>query len=508
VRRRRALLAGAQVDGFASAAAPASSQARAATQTRAQVVADAIYNRRRDVSDQVDALPSDSLTVEVHTTPTPRKAEPNLLAISREWDNLEQYTQTDEALQAFSYLFLQLGPSPVMRVGGRSQEVLTAVPPLSAFVAMRTLRDAVGMRYIIGLPLEQRNVKLARDIMATAQSYLGNSIIAFELGNEPGGCPDAPPAGQGACVWHARGRGGGCMCAIGQQVGQARRFGSMWSAAVAAAVAVVNKPSVRAARLNNVRVRLQSRPFILQPYGTTTWGAGTPAASTARASDCESPAVHGHAAACRTPLRGAGCRRSTRTPGQGRAASRQSAGRSSGRLPWPPVSLLPAPAPAPVPLRSYMSHFHRTARKLIPGCDARAAPLSAADPTSWWLTADNEIIPDRVPGGPGNPNGTLGPQPTVPSPTAPSSGGAAGRNAGNASNAINAAVKAARAAANAAAVDFAGDKVAFNAQGRLVAVPANARVAVNAAGAGAVPPKWTMTKARRAATALHWGSGR
>jgi hypothetical protein len=84
-----------------------------------------------------------------------------------------------------------------MRIGGCSQEALTAAPPSAAFASLQALGAAAGLRFIIGLPLEGGDIELARSIMGAARAHLGEAnIVGFELGNEPG-------------LWRRRSIGGG-----------------------------------------------------------------------------------------------------------------------------------------------------------------------------------------------------------------------------------------------------------------------------------------------------------
>jgi hypothetical protein len=62
------------------------------------------------------------------------------------------------------------------------------------------------MRFIIGLPLEENDTELARQIMDEARRHLGEAIVGFGLGNEPGGCSLARGGG-------SRGRVG-LLCAL------------------------------------------------------------------------------------------------------------------------------------------------------------------------------------------------------------------------------------------------------------------------------------------------------
>ena len=71
-----------------------------------------------------------------------------------------------------------LGPSPILRIGGRSQELLRGVPPAYIFDSMAGLAKSANMRFVVGLPLETGDTGLAWRVMAEAKKYLG-------LGNEP-----------------------------------------------------------------------------------------------------------------------------------------------------------------------------------------------------------------------------------------------------------------------------------------------------------------------------------
>ena len=97
-----------------------------------------------------------------------------------------QYNQSPEAALAFANLFRSLGTAPIMRIGGRSQETITEVPGTLTWQTLAQLRQSVNMKFIVGLPLERGDVKLARGVMEAARSYLGDAIIGFGLGNEPG----------------------------------------------------------------------------------------------------------------------------------------------------------------------------------------------------------------------------------------------------------------------------------------------------------------------------------
>jgi hypothetical protein len=116
-----------------------------------------------------------------------RAVPPNFLGTSHEWTvRLSEYAKTEEALAGFARVFSALGPSPILRIGGASQDALTTVPDDAVWASLRDIGRAANLRYIIGLPLEHGDTGLARRMMETAQKYLGASIVAFELGNEPG----------------------------------------------------------------------------------------------------------------------------------------------------------------------------------------------------------------------------------------------------------------------------------------------------------------------------------
>jgi len=129
----------------------------------------------------------DSLVVTVNTKASKARILQNFLGTSHEWGRLYEYSKTPQALAAFTEIFSELGPSPIMRIGGRSQELLRAVPSDEIFDALRALGKAVNVRFIIGLPLELNNAVLAQQILDKAKAYLGDKIVGYGLGNEPGG---------------------------------------------------------------------------------------------------------------------------------------------------------------------------------------------------------------------------------------------------------------------------------------------------------------------------------
>lgn len=116
--------------------------------------------------------------------PTP----PHPAGTSHEWVGIDAFASDLDAAAAFSNIFSALGAAPLLRVGGHSQETLPGPPPERAWAALAALKARAGARFIVGLPLEQRGSgRVAAAMMADARRWLGEeSIIAFELGNEPG----------------------------------------------------------------------------------------------------------------------------------------------------------------------------------------------------------------------------------------------------------------------------------------------------------------------------------
>lgn len=111
------------------------------------------------------------------------RVQRNFLATSHEWRRVADYGGVNIA--AWTEIFTMLAPSPLMRIGGASQDALTEAPGPETWEALRALRDATGARFIIGLPLAQRNaLELSRTIMQDARATLGASVVGFELGNE------------------------------------------------------------------------------------------------------------------------------------------------------------------------------------------------------------------------------------------------------------------------------------------------------------------------------------
>jgi hypothetical protein len=157
------------------------------------------------------------LRLQVGTTPSKARVLPNFLGTSHEWGRLYEYARTGETLEAFAAIFRELGPNPVLRIGGRSQELLKGPPSDGEFEALRALSSKAGARFIVGLPLEPNDVGLAKSVMGKADAVLGPSILGFGLGNEPGGRDWAGRVGGrrvlpvGAPNWDL-GPGAACLC--------------------------------------------------------------------------------------------------------------------------------------------------------------------------------------------------------------------------------------------------------------------------------------------------------
>lgn len=88
-------------------------------------------------------------------------------------------------MQAFANIFRMLGEQPVLRIGGSSQDLMTTLPGPEVWTALKRLHEATNCRYIIGLPLHQKNAtEMSRAMMAAAKAQLGPALMGFELGNE------------------------------------------------------------------------------------------------------------------------------------------------------------------------------------------------------------------------------------------------------------------------------------------------------------------------------------
>jgi hypothetical protein len=126
-------------------------------------------------------------TIYVDTETIGRMVPASFIGISREYTNESVYW--DRNLEAYGALLDVLGPSPVIRLGGASQEALTAPPTAEYMRSLVTLHCALGVRYIIGLPLFQNSPALALTIKQAYDKAFANfprAVLSYELGNEVG----------------------------------------------------------------------------------------------------------------------------------------------------------------------------------------------------------------------------------------------------------------------------------------------------------------------------------
>jgi hypothetical protein len=132
--------------------------------------------------------PDLNLTFGIDQSTLGRFVPGSFIGISREYTNESVYW--DRNLEAWGAILNVLGPSPIIRIGGASQEALTAPPTADYLRSLVTLHCALGVRFIIGLPLFQNAPALALQIKQAFQKAFQNfprAIVSFELGNEVGG---------------------------------------------------------------------------------------------------------------------------------------------------------------------------------------------------------------------------------------------------------------------------------------------------------------------------------
>jgi hypothetical protein len=105
------------------------------------------------------------------------------LATSHEWDRITDYA---DALDAFKNVFAEFGPSPILRMGGASQDFLTEPPPAAIWQALAKMHREFNARYLIGLPLWKPDaIDVAKRMMEMADEYLPkDAVLGYELGNE------------------------------------------------------------------------------------------------------------------------------------------------------------------------------------------------------------------------------------------------------------------------------------------------------------------------------------
>ncbi|KAF6259982.1 hypothetical protein COO60DRAFT_1509569 [Scenedesmus sp. NREL 46B-D3] len=113
-----------------------------------------------------------------------RRVTDTFLGTSHEYTRIFDYGE--EYIHAWANVFRKLSSSPIIRVGGASQDKMKQVPGPRVWKALNALQQRVNARFIFGLPLWQKNaVQLSKQIMALAQKNLSPaSVIGFELGNE------------------------------------------------------------------------------------------------------------------------------------------------------------------------------------------------------------------------------------------------------------------------------------------------------------------------------------
>lgn len=123
---------------------------------------------------------------------------PSFLGLSQEWPWVSGMTMTPHAMDIVGRLRNDNGPL-ILRVGGTSYDagydrVIRGESPVArmqaegaakAFDALETLRDKLGMRFILTLSLASRDMQLIARQAEEGRRRLGDSIVAFELGNEP-----------------------------------------------------------------------------------------------------------------------------------------------------------------------------------------------------------------------------------------------------------------------------------------------------------------------------------
>ncbi|GBF99210.1 hypothetical protein Rsub_12469 [Raphidocelis subcapitata] len=143
--------------------------------------------------------PDLNLTFGIDQSTLGRFVPGSFIGISREYTNESVYW--DRNLEAWGAILNVLGPSPIIRIGGASQEALTAPPTADYLRSLVTLHCALGVRFIIGLPLFQNAPALALQIKQAFQKAFQNfprAIVSFELGNEPNYWPSGSA---GAFIW-------------------------------------------------------------------------------------------------------------------------------------------------------------------------------------------------------------------------------------------------------------------------------------------------------------------
>uniref|UniRef100_A0A383WPH3 Glycoside hydrolase family 79 protein n=1 Tax=Tetradesmus obliquus TaxID=3088 RepID=A0A383WPH3_TETOB len=151
------------------------------------------------------AAATGSIEVDVDVKQLGPAVPQDFLGISLEWPGIEYYAGKGNAA-AWSNVLGVLGPGAIIRVGGSSQDKITEMPSDASWAAMATLHQAIGLRFIIGLPLNNNNEQLMAAMIRKARQVLPAAAIAgFELGNEPMYWEVCPDVKIGAGGWDAAG---------------------------------------------------------------------------------------------------------------------------------------------------------------------------------------------------------------------------------------------------------------------------------------------------------------
>jgi hypothetical protein len=122
----------------------------------------------------------------------------SFLGLSQEWPWVAGMVLSRQGIDILRHLENDNGPL-ILRVGGTTfdagyDRVMHGTTPADLqaragvekmFDALQTLRDALGMRFIITLTLAQRDPALVARQAEECRARLGDAIIAFEVGNEP-----------------------------------------------------------------------------------------------------------------------------------------------------------------------------------------------------------------------------------------------------------------------------------------------------------------------------------
>lgn len=77
------------------------------------------------------------------------KVPDTFLATSHEWKRMGDYGGVNIA--AWAEIFKLLGPSPVLRIGGASQDAMTEVPGEDTWAAMQKLQKTINCRWVVVL---------------------------------------------------------------------------------------------------------------------------------------------------------------------------------------------------------------------------------------------------------------------------------------------------------------------------------------------------------------------